>query len=350
MHFFIPRKALYLTFIGIFLFILLIIVFSADDPFKAIFAFFIGPWQGIWFAGNTLDGICLLLTASLGAAASFSAGCFNLGGEGQIYAGGFAAAYILLQHQSDNLVAAFLAALAAGGIIGAISGILKRYAATNEIITSFLLSNMLTPIIDYLLSGPFRDPSGSLLATKTISQLPRILPPSNLSISFILAFLLIITGHIFSKKTIFGYRLKIAAASPAFAHYAGIDANRYWIPAMALSGALSGIAGFFAVTGTYGRCHEGFSGGLGWNAIAVALIARNRPLFLIPAAFIYGALNAGTRSAMLASGLQLEAAAFIQAAALLYAAAGFFRRRGRARANRHTIGRLKRNKDLGAGG
>ena len=92
---------------------------------------------------------------------------------------------------------------------------------------------------------------------------------------------------------------------------------------MTAAGALNGLAGFFAVAGTYGRCHLGFSGGLGWNAIAVALVARNQPLALFPAALVYGALRAGSDTALLASGLNFETAAFIQAAALTLATVSF---------------------------
>jgi simple sugar transport system permease protein len=92
---------------------------------------------------------------------------------------------------------------------------------------------------------------------------------------------------------------------------------------MGVSGALNGLTGFFAVAGTYGLCHRGFSGGLGWNAIAVALIARNRPLALIPAALALGCLKAGSDSALLSRGLNFETAAFIQAAALILATIHF---------------------------
>ena len=94
---------------------------------------------------------------------------------------------------------------------------------------------------------------------------------------------------------------------------------------MALSGSLSALAGFFAVAGSYGRCHAGFSGGLGWSAIAVALIARNRPLALIPAALVYGWLKSGSDSALLAAGLNLETTSFIQAAVLLFATVSWLR-------------------------
>ncbi|MDR0706827.1 MAG: ABC transporter permease [Treponema sp.] len=304
-------------------FILLIRAVNAPEPAAAMSAFFIGPWNGVWFSGNTLDAVTLLLTAALGAVAAFQGGCFNLGGEGQIYIGGLAAALALLNLPSVagmSLWAAAFIAITAGGIMGFISGFLKKAAGANEIITSFLLSGALAPVADYLLAGPLRDPSGNLLATKALPRLLRILPPSNLSVSFVISLLLVATGHFFINTTVLGYRLKIAGSNPAFAHYAGIEASHYWMPSMALSGALSGLAGFFAVAGTYGRCHMGFSGGLGWNAIAVALVARNRPLLLIPAALVYAALEQGSQSAMLAIGLRFETSAFIQAAALLFAA------------------------------
>ena len=92
---------------------------------------------------------------------------------------------------------------------------------------------------------------------------------------------------------------------------------------MTLSGMLSGLAGFFAVAGTYGRCHQGFSGGLGWSAIAVALIARNRPLALFPAALVYGWLTSGSNAAQLTAGLKLDTSAFIQAVVLIMATVHF---------------------------
>jgi simple sugar transport system permease protein len=146
-----------------------------------------------------------------------------------------------------------------------------------------------------------------------------ILPPSNLSLSFIFALLLVFGGHIFLNKTVWGYRFKLGGAVPDFAAYGGINSERRWVPSLTVSGALFGLAGFFAIAGTYGRCHLGFPGGLGWNAVAVALICRNRPLALLPAALIYGWLSAGANSALLAAQLDLEAAAFIQAAALILA-------------------------------
>ena len=334
-----------ILFAGVFALSLLLIAANSSDPAAGIRAFFAGPWDGVWFFGNTLDGISLLLTASLGTAIAFQAGCFNLGSEGQVYIGGLAGAVVLMAFEGQalslpfpvpsplsgffSLLVAAFAALAAGGVMGLICGMLKRLAGANEIITSFLLSAGLMPVADFLISGPLRAKSGNLLAMPPLPDhrlLLRILPPSNLSVSCVFALLLVIAGHVFMTRTKWGFELKIAGSAPAFARYAGINAERFWAPAMAVSGALSALAGFFAVAGTYGRCHAGFSGGLGWNAIAVALIAGNRPLALIPAALVYGALTSGSDAAMLATGLSVETAAFIQAAVLLLATTEFARR------------------------
>ncbi|MFP3091184.1 ABC transporter permease [Treponema sp. TIM-1] len=316
-----------------------LIVFNSPRPPHTLRAFFIGPWASPWFLGNTLDYISLLLTAALGIALAFRGGCFNLGGEGQIYLGGLAAALVLLSGGAGEspvapgyaaafglLCLAALAALTTGGIMGAISGVLKRRFHTSELITSFLLSAALTPLGDYLISGPLRDPQGNLLATPPFLPrrlLLRFLPPSNLSVSFAFALILVIGGYLFIYKTAPGYRFRIAGAAPDFARYGGIRPESYWTPALIVSGALSGLTGFFAVAGTYGRCHLGFPGGLGWNAIAVALIARNNPLALFPAALIYGWLKAGSDSALLASELNFETVAFIQATVLLLATVHF---------------------------
>ncbi|MDR3114240.1 MAG: ABC transporter permease [Treponema sp.] len=311
---------------GAILVILLILGFNAPDPAKTMGVFFLGPWSSPWFLGNTLDHLGLLLTASLGTAIAFRGGCFNLGGEGQIYLGGLAASVVLLSGEGfpgwGALGLAGLMALAMGGALGALAGFLKKGFGAHELISSFLLTQALTPVGDYLIAGPLRDSRGNLVAMAPIPEprlLLRLLPPSSLSISFIFAVFLVMAGHLFIHRTIWGYRFTIAGSAPGFARYGGIEPEACWVPAMSAAGALGGLTGFFAVAGTYGRCHLGFPGGLGWSSIAVALIARNRPLALIPTALVYGALKAGSDAALLATGLTFETAAFIQAAVLLLA-------------------------------
>jgi simple sugar transport system permease protein len=310
----------------------LLIVLGAADPGGALFSFFILPWSNAWFLGNTLDGAVLLMAAALGVGLAFQGGTFNLGGEGQIYLGGLSASIVLLRCGDLPpwlaLLLAGTAALGTGGAMGAISGFLKRSTGADEMITSFLLSASLIPVADYAISGPLRDTSGSLLAMARIDAaytLPRLMHPSSLNLSLVLTLFLVFAFYIFLSRTAGGYRFRIAGSSPVFARYAGIPVEKYWLPTMAASGAMHALAGFFAVAGTYGVCHRGFPAGLGWNAIAVSLIARNKPLALMPAALAYGWLKSGSDAALLSSNLGFETSSFIQALVLLLATVRYSR-------------------------
>ncbi|MDR1901448.1 MAG: ABC transporter permease [Treponema sp.] len=309
---------------------LIFILAGSDTPVKTLAAFFIGPWSNSWFLGNTLDSMALLLTVSLGAALAFRAGCFNLGGEGQIYLGGCAAAAVLLCRTGlPSFLVLILAAAAAagtGGLMGGVSGLLRKRIGASELITSFLGSAALIPLGDYVISGILRNPEGNLLATEKISParlLPKLLSPSTLSVSILIALALAFFLQFLLHGTAIGYRFRISGAAPDLARFSGISAERRFVPAMALSGGLAGLTGFFAVAGTYGMCYQGFSGGLGWNAVAMALIAGNEPLLLLPVVFFFNAVTAGSNAAMLQAGFGFETAAFIQAAVLLLAALPF---------------------------
>jgi simple sugar transport system permease protein len=306
----------------------------------------------VWFIGNALDSAAVLITASLGAFIAFEMRLFNFGGEGQIYAGGIAASAVILFFQSRTLElsagisflvlwAACIASIVVGGTLGAVSGILKKHFNANELLTTFLLSASLIPVCDSLVTGIFRDKSGSLLASEKFAPqltLPHILPPSNLSLSLVWALLLVIVFYIYLNNTGAGYRFFIAGNAPDFARYGGFNPAIYTVPTLALSGALYGFAGFFFCAGTAGRLHTGFSGGIGWDAIAIALLARKKPLLLIPAGLLFCFLLSGADSALLLRGLKLETKRFIEAIALFIAAAIHIRTTIRAKAKPETKG------------
>ncbi|MDR2659768.1 MAG: ABC transporter permease [Spirochaetaceae bacterium] len=300
-----------------------------SSVFSNFLTFVAGPWSSLWFAGNTLDYMALLLCASLGSAFAFRCGLFNLGLEGQIYTGGLAAtcAMLFLPPSCPPFVllsAAAAAACITGALAGLFCAFLKNISGADVLISSFLLSASLTPVADYLIAGPLRGDEGNLLATARFNVvLPHILPPSHLTLSLIFSLLLCAAAYVFISKTGAGYRFHIAGYSPAFARYGGIDAAAYYGPALGLSGALGGLCGFFAVAGTYGLCYQGFSGGLGWAGISVALIARNRFLVLIPASLFYAALKSGIEQILLSSVMSFEASYLIQAVILISAAVKF---------------------------
>jgi simple sugar transport system permease protein len=284
-----------------------------------------------------MDATALLITAALGVLVAFRAGAFNLGGEGQIYAGGLAAAAVLLNFGflggAAALAVAAVAGMAAGAVLSGTAGYLKSRFGVDELISSFLLSSAVSPVADYLVSGPLRDPANSLLATARFPQdrlLPAMLPPSTLNLSLPISLLLLAAAAYVLNRTALGFRIRVAGSSPDFARYAGIEPAAYWTPAMGISGLSTGwrvSSPSLAPRALPPR----FPRRSRWGAIAVALIARNAPAALVPAAAAYAWLESGSETAMLSSELSFETAAFVQAAVFLLVTAKFSGRKfGRA--------------------
>ena len=263
----------------------------------------------------------LLILAGVGSALALRAGTFNLGGEAQIYASALISAVILTRFAPPGLTAgtglqtvlvwtvALVASIAAGAFLGFIPGLLRSRLAISELLSSFLLSAALLPTIDYLVSGPFRDTEGNLLATPKIAERFRmgsLLDPSPLNASFAVAIVLAVLVWLFVSKTPGGYRLRMSGIAPDFARFAGFPVARVTVIGMTASGAFHALAGFFATTGTWYRCHEGMSAGMGWSALACALIARGNSLAVIPAALIFSWLETASGTAVISATVSFD--------------------------------------------
>ncbi len=314
---------------------LLLSAITTDDPAATIRAFLVTPVANRYHFGNMISAATLLLLTAGGVVFAFSSGSFNLGGEGQTYLAGLVAALVLARVQAAPGIALLLgfgAAALAGGALAALSGTFRARFATDELITSFLLSAAAIPVVDYLIVGPMRDTAGSLLATVPIAEeyrLTSMLPPSNLSTALFVGVAAVAILGLVLRFTLFGYEMRIVGLNRRLANYGGLRVGFYTVVPMALSGVFHGIAGAALVAGVHHRAIAGFTGGLGWNGIAVALIARNRPRFLIPAALLFAYLNAGSSAAVLESQATWEFGAIVQAVVFLFVTAEFLRRRRR---------------------
>lgn len=254
--------------------------------------------MNIVFFGLILNYAAIYMTAGAGASISMYAGDMNLGGECQIYIGGFIATLILNLFTNTELTVipillACLSSMLFGAVITLLSAILKKFRGAEFLLTSFIISCSINPLIDGLISGPFRNPEGSLLATPFIAKqfrLKSILPPSSLNLFILGAIGICFIVWYIIKNTVYGKQLCIFGKAPKFAIYAGFSDVKFSFSSAFLSGALHGLSGAMAVMGTYFTCHLGFSRGMGWNALAVALIAKKNPLLLIPSALFMSIL------------------------------------------------------------
>ncbi len=296
------------------------LVIGSRTPQAAIRAFFFGPFSNTYYLGNMINGFTVLVLTGLGAALAFRAGVFNLGGEGQVYIAAVVTAVTAnaVTHASApvGIALALTAGVLAAAMTAGLSGLFRFLWDTDELITSFLIASASIPIIDYMIVGPLNDPASNLLTTPRIPEalrLLRILPPSRLHIGIIAALAVAALAYFLLFHTVRGYEWRLTGLNIEFARYGGINTGMYILVPMAISGALHGLAGSFHVLGTHHAALVGFSAGLGWNGLAVALIGRSHPLGVLPAAMVFAYLQSGSRTAILHTEFTFELATIIQA-------------------------------------
>jgi ABC-type uncharacterized transport system permease subunit len=289
------------------------------SPLGTIYYFFVGAFTNSYNLGNMLNAAVPLVLTGLGVAAAFKSSVFNLGGEGQIYAGGLAAAAVCLALGGANGylggAVALLAGMAVAGVIAGLSGFFRMKWDTDEMISSFLISSAVILVANWVITGPLDDPANNLLSTRAIGPqyvLAGIFPPSRLNMSAPFAIIAAVAVFVFMNKTHTGYEMRMCGLNREFARYGGINVSKYLVLPMIISGALHGLGGGLMILGTYRAGIEGYSFGMGWNGIAVALLAKNNPLGVIPAALLFAYLGAGANAAMLNGDITFEIATVAQ--------------------------------------
>jgi general nucleoside transport system permease protein len=271
-----------------------------------------------------------LMLAGLGVALGFRAGLFNIGAEGQVIVGGLLAGYVGFAIHGlpvfVHLPLALLAGLLGGAAWGFIPGILKAVTGAHEVITTIMLNYVAAYLSLYLLaSTTFRRP-GRIDPISKIVAVPARLPHlagrgMRLHAGVIVALLAAVAVAWLLGRSTWGFELRAAGANPAAALTAGINVRRAIVMAMVLSGALAGLAGSGQVLGLQFSLAPGFSGGLGFDAITVALLGRANPLGVVLAALLFGALRAGGLNMQAATATPIDIVTVIQSLIVIFVAA-----------------------------
>ena len=292
----------------------------------------------MYYFGLMLGMATIYMLAGLGATLSLKTRQINLAGEGLIYSGGFITAILLdyfAKYKVPSIFAvtvAFLIAAGVGTLLMLFCEFLRKYKKADFLLTSFITSSAIIPIIDGLIAGPFRTKTGNLLATPYIAQNYRfksILKPSPLNAAIFVVIALCLGAHFFFKKTKVGNQVNIYGISPKFSHYSGFPCTAITFTTAGLSGALHSLAGGLAVCGTYFSCHSGFYSGMGWNALTVALLAGTKPVLLIPFGIFVSALMTYSGKLSLYTNYDFDLGMLMQAVILfIVSTSSFFRRKG----------------------
>jgi simple sugar transport system permease protein len=343
-----------------------------------------GPWFGLRFVWDGYSGLIAgafgtrnaiigtlvratpYIFAGLAVALAFRCGLFNIGAEGQLYAGAIASTFLGYKLNWPGwmlLPTCIVVSVLAGAVWGFLPGLLKAYRGAHEVITTMMLNYIALNLMHYLLinsitgaPGPMQgNLPGNPISPPVNVHFPIIVPHAwvpnaDLSVAFLLA---LACGGLFwfiMSRTTLGYAVQATGFNVKAARYAGINVNRTIVLTMVISGAFAGLAGVSYVFGVGGQLSDTFDNyTYGFDAIAVALLGKNTAMGSILAAILFGALNHGGTTMQATAGIDTHIISIIQGIIIfLVGAEALIRYLGGVGATGRRLGRARRELDVPA--
>lgn len=259
---------------------------------------------------TVLKSVPLLLTG-LCVVIAFRAGVWNIGAEGQFITGAIAA----WMASGYGVIASIAAAALAGAAWASIATVLRLWRNAPEVLTTILLNFVAIHLLGWVVNGPLRESSGNYpQSDPAMAALPRA---ADIHGGVLIAIVVAAVCWWLLYRTAEGLRLRATGFNAAAARFAGIHVPRQIARAMAISGAIAGIAGGVEVLGVTGRLFERLAVGYGYSGIAVALLAQLHPIASIASAAFFGALSTGSGELQRMLGISATIATFGQAVVIL---------------------------------
>ena len=308
---------------------------SSVETFSAIASIFTSP---ALLQQAVMRGLPIGL-AALGLALAFRMNFWNIGAEGQIYMGMFAATGVVLLHVFQGFLppslvapAMILASFLAGGLYCTLPAVLKAKLGVNEVLTTLMMNFIAILFVDYLVYGPWRDPKGFnfplSIQFPDYARMGYLIGQASyeglLMIAVFAALLYLLLWH-----TTLGFEFRVVGENPEVARHAGISYAKALILGGFISGGLAGIAGFTVVSGLIGRLRPRASPGYGYTAIIVAFLAALNPWLIIPASIFFGGLLVAGDVIQSTLNLPFAAVQMFQAIIFLFIIMGEFVKRYR---------------------
>ena len=269
-----------------------------------------------------------LIISGLGLAFGFRAGLFNIGGKGQMIAGALAAVWVGFSLSLPPVVhtlVALVAAIVAGAAYGGIAGVLKAKTGANEVIVTIMLNSIATLALGYVLTQKaWQKPNSNQPITPNVADsaaLAKLMSgPIKLHWGLIVAIVALAVFWFLMERSTLGFQIRAVGANAAAARTAGISVERITAVTMMISGAFLGLAGANEALGTLGYVSRDVAGSIGFDAITVALLGRNKAWGTFGAGLLFGAFKAGGY-AMQAKDVPIDMILILQAVIVLLIAA-----------------------------
>lgn len=306
-------------------------------PREVLVRVFAGTFGSGYGLGQTLAKATPLIFTGTAVAFALRARLFNIGAEGQCLAGvlGCAVLGAALPASTPWVLAVPLCALAAmlgGGLVGGLAGWLRGRFGTHEVLSTLMLNGLVSVLTTWLYGGPLR--VGAQVHTRDVvagARMPMLghgvtaFRGSALNLSLVLAVAVAFAAHLYLTRTRGGLALRALGGSEQTASALGIAVGPAQLRAMTVSGAIAGLAALHLVLGVKGYAEQGLGVGVGFVGLAVALVGAARPVGMVLAAVLFGALAYG--GLVVNAMVPADVLNVAQAAAMVAAAAGALRPR-----------------------
>jgi simple sugar transport system permease protein len=325
--------ALLLAPLGAVVFTLLVaslLVWWAGAPVGQTFGLLVQGAFGSQFAWTeTLTRAVPLMLTGLSATVAFKARLFNIGAEGQLYAGALAAVAVGGLHGGTGIAgpvwllfpAMMLAAAAAGALLLLGPALMKQRMGVDEVVTTLLLNFIVLLLVSAMLDGPMKDPLAmgwpQSVALASELELSRLIDGSRLHTGLLWALVLAGLVWVLFRYTVPGFDIRAVGANPRAAAFAGVPVTRTVVLVALLSGALAGLAGAIEVAGRASYLTLDMSPGYGYSGVVIAMLAGLHPLGVVAAAVFVAGVLVGADSMSRAIGVPTYLADVIVAVALL---------------------------------
>ncbi len=316
----IPLIAIIVTF----LLTSVLLLLAKADPFEAFYNFLIAPLSNSVSAIEVLVKSTPLLLTGAAVTFAFTAGYWNIGAEGQLYAGAIAAAGMGIVGKGLPPVLAILLRIVAGFAAcmawALIPALLKIKLAVDEVVTTLLLNTVILFLVSFLLNGVWRDPVSGWPQSPTIADeaiFPKLIPMSRLHLGFILAWIVIGISYLVLRRSALGLRMRSIGLNPEAARFAGVNVNRTILTAALVSGGIAGLAGMSEVAGIHYHLIDAISPGYGYTGIIAATLGGLNPLGVSLASLFIGLIETGAQSVSRAMGVPIYLGNVVESALLL---------------------------------
>lgn len=291
--------------------------FKADD--------FIGQIKPLT---ETLAYATPITLSGLGLAVAFRSGLFNIGAPGQIIFGAMFAGWIGLNLELPwglHFPIAVLAGILGGAAFGALVGFLKATTGANEVILTIMFNYVAILLLQFLLKTPFLQAPGAVnpisAPIKDTALFPGFGDQFRVHAGFFAMLLAVAAVWWLLNRSSIGFQFRALGHNPNAAKTAGINIGLTFVLVMAVSGALSGLAGATQILGTERVLTTGVAASFGFDAITVALLGRNKPLGVLGAGLLFGGLRAGAVLMQANQSVPIDIVLIVQSLIVLFIAA-----------------------------